>query len=226
MITINPFSSFKEIKKLFRTLGKRALARIRTLEKYYGEGGEFEGRKNYVLDTFKDFNTKTAGLSEKAMRLKLEQAAEILNAKTSTISGVRSVDRKRYESFMKNHIDARELPELKKNGDPKKARKGGFKTKEITLADYIRAMKIFDKLKNAENNAKFGYEEQMYAAFQISTMGQIQYAGKKLTVEDFMNVMNNEADTGSISLPFSVHDWFSDLSPSVTAPFFQKVDEP
>lgn len=219
MIDINPFADRAELVGALRTFGKRAQARIKTLEKAYAPGGSMYGRKSYVLDMYGDIDTKTAGLSEQAIRNKVEKALKILEASTSTVKGVKDVDRRRYETFRKNHPEAK-VTVFDKDGNPVKDRKGNDKTRPVTQKDYVRAMQIFNKLKTAENNAKFGYEEQMYAAFQMAKMGEIQYEGQTLTVEDLLT-----DDESNAELPFSIHDYFSSLEPSATIPFFS-TEEP
>ncbi len=194
---INPFASAKELKQAFRKYGKRALARIRTLEKYFGKGGEFYGRKNYILDEYRDFNTQTMGLSEKALRLKLQTAFNILSAKTSTITGLREVNQKRYETFMKNHPNV---------------------PRTTSQQEYETAMMIYDKLKQAEKESKFGYEEIMFTAFNLADMGEIHYKGKTISIDD---IITNVADDTEIELvlPFKTHDYFASLPVRKTSGF-------
>lgn len=226
-IEFNPRASVREMKNLLHTLGKRAQARIKSLEKAYGQGGSLAGRKSYVLDQYGDFNTKTKGLSENALRAKVEKAINILNAQTSTVAGVKDVDRRRYETYMRNHPEAR-VQVLDKDGNPLKDRKGNYKTKPLTLKDYIKGIKAYDKLKQAETEGKFSYEEQMYAGFQLGALGEIHYGNQTIKLSDVLENEFDKSDSDSTTneaLPFSIHDYFSSLSPELTVPFLS-VDQP
>lgn len=149
MITLPPFDflTTKEIKDAIRTFGKRAQARIKTLGKAFSEGGTMYGRKSYVLDKWGDFNTRTKGKSRKALENQLENALNILNAKTSTVKGIREMENKRMETFKKHH------PNLPGEWDEER---------------YKRAMTILGRIQSAEKGAAYDSDEQVALAFQLA----------------------------------------------------------
>ncbi|MBR2017839.1 MAG: hypothetical protein IKA00_11225 [Prevotella sp.] len=143
----------KELKKAIHTYGKRAMSRIRTLEKAYTTPkGTFYGRKSYILERYGDYNTVVKGKSRKALELSLNKAMAILNARSSTIKGMQEIDRERLETFKKNHPNiGRRNPEEK-----------------IDDALWVRAMKIMGKLQAAEKGTKYDSDEQIFTAWQLA----------------------------------------------------------
>lgn len=154
----------KELKKAIHKYGKRAMSRLRTLEKAYtNPDGKFYGRKSYVLDRYGDYNTVVKGKSRKALELSLSKAMAVLDAKSSTIKGVEEIDRERLETFKKNH------PFIGRT-DP---------SQKIDDAQWVRAMKILGKIQAAERGTKYDSDEQIFTAWQLA---QEQTA---LSLDDF-----------------------------------------
>lgn len=146
------FMSDKELRKAIHKYGKRAQSRLRTLEKAYNtKGGKLYGRKSYVLDRFGDFNTVVKGKSRKALELQLQNALEILNAKSSTVKGVLAIDKERFESFRKNHPGIDDSGSKKQNQDK-----------------YVKAMKILGRIQAAERGTKYDSDEQVFMAYQLA----------------------------------------------------------
>lgn len=142
------FISVKELKNIIHTLGKRAMSRIKSLAKAFAPGGSQYGKKSYILDRYGDFNTKVKGKSKKALALQAQQALDILNAKSSTIKGIREMENKRMETFKKHH------PGL---GD-------------IDKDKYQRAMSILGRIQSAEKGAQYDSDEQLAMAYNMADM--------------------------------------------------------
>lgn len=93
-----------ELKQLLRTLGKRAQTRLKTLSRYFEEGGKkCTGKINPVYERYKGFNVQASGLSYTALYTKVKTAIEILNSKQSTYTGYNQIMNQSYESFKKSH---------------------------------------------------------------------------------------------------------------------------
>ena len=149
------FMTTKELRKALHSEGKRAQSRIKSLQKAFGEGGSMYGRKNPVLDRWGDFDTKVKGLSDEALRLKLETARRILEAKSSTVKGVKEIEKKRFDSFVENHPDL-------------KIKTGGKRERRISRGQWVDAMKLLGKIQAAEKGGQYDSNEQMYMALQIA----------------------------------------------------------
>lgn len=152
------FLTRKQMIDEIRSAGKRAQTRIKALKKAYGKGGEFYGRKSYILDKYSNFNVKTAGLSDAALALKVMQAREILNAKSSTITGMREIDKARFDTFKREH------PNIKIPDSDNPLNKGQWET----------AMKLLGRIQAAEMGAEYDSDEQIALAIKVAT-GQTNY---------------------------------------------------
>lgn len=146
------FMTDKELRRAIHKYGKRALSRLKTLERAYGKGGQLYGRKSYVLDKFGDFNTVVKGKSRKALELQYDRAMAILNARSSTVKGVKEIDKERYSSFKKSH------PNIEQTGD---------KTKD-NERKYQRAMSILGRIQAAERGTKYDSDEQVFMAYKLA----------------------------------------------------------
>lgn len=154
------FYTAAQLINYIQTAGKRAQSRIVSLEKAYAPGGSLAGRQSYVLDRFGGLNTKTKGLSENALRLKAEQVRSVLEAKSSTVKGVKEIDRKRMETFKEQHPGAKVTYQDKR---------GRTRSREPNKREWERAMQIMGKLQRAEKDAKYDSNEQLFMAFKLAT---------------------------------------------------------
>ena len=154
------FLSGKELKSYIQSAGKTAQSRLKALEKAYSPGGSLAGRRSFVLDKYGDLNVKTKGLSEKALRLKAEQIREVLGAKSSTVKGVKEIDKQRMNTFKERH------PNFKVKYQDKAGRN---RSREPSRAEWERAMQILGKIQKAEKGGKYDSSEQLFMAFQLAT---------------------------------------------------------
>lgn len=164
--------TIKELKEQIHSYGKRALSRIRTLQKTFGENGKFYGDKSYILDTYGDFDTKVKGKSKSALYRQLDQAYSILNAQTSTVKGYSEWLKNKHDSFREHHPLLRD-----ENG------------KDFDEDRYDRAMKFLGRLQSAEKGAGYDSDEQVALAYQ--------YADKSEEDRDKLiaDIINKETST-------------------------------
>lgn len=154
------FWTLSELKGYIQTMGKRAVSRIASLKKAYAPGGTLAGRQSYVLDRFGNLNTKTKGFSEKALRLKVEQIRNVLEAKSSTVKGVKEIDAQRMNTFKERHKNAKV---------EYKDKSGRTRKRALTKEEWERAMRIMGKIQAAEKGGKYDSNEQLYMAFKLAT---------------------------------------------------------
>jgi len=94
----------EELLLLLRTLGKRAQTRIKTLSRYFSEGGsKYTGEINPVFDRYRDFDIKYLGVSQQGLYQKVKTAVDILNSKQSTYTEYKKLQNKAFETMKKNH---------------------------------------------------------------------------------------------------------------------------
>ncbi len=176
------FLSGSELKAYIQQVGKTAQSRLKSLEKAYAPGGSLAGRQSYILDKYGGLNTKTAGLSEKALRLKAQNIQDLMQAKSSTVKGVKDIDRRRLESFKENHPNFR-MPKIDKRGKTQK--------REPTKAEWERAMQILGKIQKAEKGGKYDSNEQMFMAFSLAAGQDYGIAPEgqddTLSLDNFLN---------------------------------------
>lgn len=163
------FLSVKELKDIIHTLGKRAQSRIKALGKAFSPGGTQYGKKSYILDRYGDFNTKVKGKSKKALALQAQQALDILNAKTSTVKGIREMENKRMETFKKNHPGLGNMDKDK----------------------YQRAMTILGRIQSAEKGAQYDSDEQLAMAYNMADMSQKDIDA---VIDDIINKETSSSD--------------------------------
>lgn len=214
---INPFDmSLSDLKKAIHKYGKRALSRIRTLQKAYAPGGSLYGRKSFILDMYGDFNTVVKGKSEKALRLQLQHALDILGAKSSTVKGVKEIDAKRMKRFMENHPNAR-VARRDKDGNQRRNREGETQTRKLTRQEWENAMQILGKIQAAEKGAGYDSDEQLFMAYQLATdpdkLSQFGYT----SIDDFLS--------SDGSLDQSSRDFFIETPVTDSVEFFSKEDD-
>lgn len=206
------FWDLKDLKKYIQTVGKRAQSRIASLKKAYGPGGSLAGRQSYVLDRFGDLSTKTKGLSEKALRLKVDQIQRVMSAKSSTVKGVKEIDAKRMATFKERHRNAKvEYTDSR----------GRVRQRALNKEEWERAMKIMGKIQAAEKGAKYDSNEQLYMAFKLATAKdtgkEIDERSETITADNFI--------TESGDLLISSSDFFARADPAETTDFLALPDE-
>lgn len=176
------FYTGSELKRYIQTAGKTAQSRLKALEKAYGEGGSMAGRQSYVLDRYGKLNVQTKGLSDKALRLKAQQIHEVLAAKSSTIAGVKEIDKERRDTFMANH------PNFKVHYKDKTGRE---RTRKPNKAEWARAMQLMGKIQKAEKGAAYDSNQQLYMATRLAideSMGLLPDHQEDSVAEDvFLN---------------------------------------
>lgn len=182
------FMSEGELKDYIRSAGKRAQARMKTLATAYGEGGTLYGRRSYVLDKYGDFNVKTKGLSKKALKMKAIKAAEILNAKSSTVAGVKDIDRRRYETFKRRRGDYFDRPApapspgaASTGADPHATYQSQAGLDEST---WEQAMQNVGKIQAAEGTTRYDSWEQLYMAVSAARSGT--------SIDDLLDTFDSE----------------------------------
>lgn len=209
------FWTMSELKGYIQTMGKRAVSRIASLKKAYAPGGTLAGRQSYVLDRFGNLNTKTKGFSEKALRLKAEQIRNVLEAKSSTVKGVKEIDAKRLAAFMENH------PKVAEHGVQYTDKRGRVRTRKFSKADWERAMKLMGKIQKAEKGAGYDSNEQLFMAFKLATTkdtGIIPTDAKEtVSAENFLN------ESGAMTIHSD--DFFAKANISETLNFFDTSKE-
>lgn len=168
--------TIKELKQAIHKYGKRAMSRLRTLEKAYNTPkGTFYGRKSYILDRFGDYNTVVKGKSRAALELNLNKAMTILEARSSTIKGMQEIDKERLETFKKNHPNiGRRNPE-----------------EVVDEATWKRAMSIMGKIHAAERGTKYDSDEQLFTSYKLSK------EETSLDLDDFVNKRLKEIGSSS-----------------------------
>lgn len=130
--------SEEELKQLLRTLGKRAQTRLKTLSRYFEEGGKkYTGNINPVYERYKGFNVQASGLSYTSLYTKVKTAIEILNSKQSTYTGYNQIVNQSYESFKKSH------PKLK----------------NMTFDEWDRYVKFMGAYQRAHQDEQFDSEQ-------------------------------------------------------------------
>lgn len=161
---------------------------MKTLATAYGEGGSLYGRRSYVLDKYGDFNVRTKGLSKKALKMKAIEAAEILNAKSSTVAGVKDIDRRRYETFKRRHGDYFDRPAPA----PPPGAGGAAADPHATYQSHAgldgdtweRAMQNMGKIQAAEGTTRYDSWEQLYMAVSAARSGT--------DIDDLMDAFDSE----------------------------------
>lgn len=182
--------SDKELKKAIHTYGKRAMSRLRTLEKAYSKGGKLYGDKSYILERYGDYNTVVKGKSRKALELSLYNALQILGSKSSTVKGVMQAKKERFDTFKKNH------PNIgRQNTDDK-----------LDRDKYEKAMRILGKLQAAEKGTNYDSDEQVFTAFQLAKM-------RPDKVDKFLeDVMNGDTSSSEFFEDYDI-DYTSTFEP-------------
>lgn len=100
----------EELLLLLRTLGKRAQTRIKTLSRYFDEGGKkYTGKINPIYDRYRNYDIKYQGVSQQGLYKKVKDAIDILNAKQSTYTGYKTLQSKAFETMKKNHPKLKNL---------------------------------------------------------------------------------------------------------------------
>lgn len=176
------FLSGAELKQYIQQVGKTAQSRLKSLEKAYSPGGTLAGRQSYILDKYGGIDTKITGLSDKALRLKAEQIQNIMQARSSTVKGVKEIDRIRMEAFKENH------PNFKIKYEDKRGRE---RSREPSKAEWERAMQILGKIQKAEKSGKYDSNEQMFMAFSLALNDQVGISPENqedyISADSFLN---------------------------------------
>ena len=205
--------SIQELKNIIHTAGKRALSRIRTLDKAFGKAGSLYGRKSYILDMYGDFNTQVKGKSKSALYLQAQKAYGILNAKSSTVKGIKEMDNQRMKTFQKHHPNIADVKDESK---------------------YKKAMQILGKLQAAERGTKYDSDEQVSLAYDLADQPDAaidwvidQINNGEYSSSDYFEGLSIQEQAGFLSvdeagvqsLPFDLDDSISDTENTTDTEF-------
>lgn len=155
-------AGIKELKAYIQSAGKRAQARHKTLEKAYRQGGSMEGKKSPLLEKYPKMDTKVKGLSRNALAKKAAEISKFLTSKSSTVAGVKAIEKERAATMERK---AKERAEAK----GEKYRKRSKKKSEQYWSE---VGKIMGKLQQAGKQGDYDSNETLDLAEEAVKDGQ------------------------------------------------------